>query len=70
MRVETFCTRPTGITGATPRAIEIIFDPSRVTCRDLLEFYFQIPDHIESSWQRHRHKLRSAIFYTSDEQIA
>ena len=48
-------------------AVEIVFDPERVSYRDLLELFFQI----------HRHDLgedlvgssyRSEIFYTSDEQ--
>ena len=34
-------------------AIEIIFDPSKVTYRDLLEFFFQIHD---PSAERHRPK--------------
>jgi peptide-methionine (S)-S-oxide reductase len=48
-------------------AVEILFDPERVSYREILELFFQI----------HRHDLgedlvgssyRSEIFYTSDEQ--
>jgi peptide-methionine (S)-S-oxide reductase len=48
-------------------AVEVVFDPTRLSYRELLEFYFQI----------HRHDLteevvgndyRSEIFYLTDEQ--
>jgi peptide-methionine (S)-S-oxide reductase len=48
-------------------AVEVVFDPERISCRELLEFFLQ----------SHRHDLgeelvgssyRSEIFYTSDEQ--
>jgi peptide-methionine (S)-S-oxide reductase len=48
-------------------AVEVVFDPERISYRDLLEFYFHIhrPDLggrlVGSSY-------RSAIFYTNDEQ--
>ena len=50
-------------------AVEIVFDPERISYRDLLEYFFQV----------HRADLdetvvgsiyRSEIFYTSDEQRA
>ena len=51
-------------------AIEIIFDPSRVTYRDLLEFFFQIHDPTTLNRQGNDigTSYRSAIFYTSEEQ--
>jgi peptide-methionine (S)-S-oxide reductase len=48
-------------------AVEVVFDPERISYRDLLEFYFQIhradlgQDVVGSSY-------RSEIFYTSQEQ--
>src|ERR1044072_5198365 len=51
-------------------AVEIVFDPERISYRDILEFFFQIHDpttkdregtDIGSSY-------RSEIFYTTDEQ--
>lgn len=51
-------------------AIEINFDPSKTSFRDLLEFFFQIHD--PSTLDRQGNDLgssyRSAIFYTTDEQ--
>jgi len=51
-------------------AIEIIFDPARISFRQLLEFFFQIHD--PSTLNRQGNDLgtsyRSAIFYASDEQ--
>jgi peptide-methionine (S)-S-oxide reductase len=56
--------------GTHAEAIEIEFDPSVVTYRDLLEFFFQIHD--PSTPNRQGNDLgpsyRSAIFYVSDEQ--
>lgn len=48
-------------------AVEIVFDPERISYRQLLEFFFQIhrPDlgeHLVGS------SYRSEIFYTTDEQ--
>jgi peptide-methionine (S)-S-oxide reductase len=49
---------------------EIIFDPARITYRQILEFFFQIHD--PSTRNRQGNDVgtsyRSAIFYTSDEQ--
>jgi peptide-methionine (S)-S-oxide reductase len=51
-------------------AIEIVFDPARMTYRRLLEFFFQIHD--PTTLNRQGNDLgtsyRSAIFYTTDEQ--
>ena len=56
--------------GTHAEAIEIVFDPSATTYRDLLEFFFQIHD--PSTRDRQGNDIgtsyRSAIFYTSDEQ--
>jgi peptide-methionine (S)-S-oxide reductase len=51
-------------------AVEIIFDPARVSYRQILEIFFQIHD--PSTRNRQGNDVgtsyRSAIFYTSDEQ--
>jgi peptide-methionine (S)-S-oxide reductase len=51
-------------------ALEIIFDPARITYRQILEFFFQIHD--PSTRNRQGNDVgtsyRSAIFYTSYEQ--
>jgi peptide-methionine (S)-S-oxide reductase len=56
--------------GTHAEAVEIIFDPSRITYRDLLEFFFQIHDPTTLNRQGNDRGLsyRSAIFYTTDEQ--
>ena len=61
----------TGLTGHA-EAIEIVFDPERATYRDLLEFFFQIHDPSTPGRQGNDRgsSYRSAIFYTSDEQLA
>ena len=50
--------------------IEIIFDPARISYREILEVFFQIHD--PSTRNRQGNDVgtsyRSAIFYTSDEQ--
>ena len=53
-------------------AIEIIFDPSQVTYRDLLEFFFQIHDPTTLNRQGNEigTSCRSAIFYTSVGSLA
>lgn len=51
-------------------AVEIIFDPARISFRQLLEFFFQVHD--PSTRNRQGNDIgtsyRSAIFYTRDEQ--
>ena len=51
-------------------AIEIIFDPSRLSYRQLLEFFFQIhdPSTLNRQGNDRGTSYRSAIFYTTDEQ--
>ena len=51
-------------------AIEIVFDPAKMSFRTLLEFFFQIhdPSTLDRQGNDRGTSYRSAIFYTSDEQ--
>jgi peptide-methionine (S)-S-oxide reductase len=56
--------------GTHAEAMEIQFDPTKISYRTLLEFFFQIHD--PTTLNRHGNdrglSYRSAIYYTSDEQ--
>jgi peptide-methionine (S)-S-oxide reductase len=56
--------------GTHAEAIEIVFDPKRLSYRRLLEFFFQIHDPTTKNRQGNDRGLsyRSAIYFTSDEQ--
>ena len=56
--------------GTHAEAIEITFDLSQTSFRDLLEFFFQIHDPTTPNRQGNDRgaSYRSAIFYTSEEQ--
>ena len=56
--------------GTHAEAIEIVFDPSKLTFRRLLEFFFQIHDPTTKNRQGNDmgSSYRSAIYYTSEAQ--
>jgi len=56
--------------GNHAEAIEIVFDPAKISFRTLLEFFFQIhdPTTLDRQGNDRGASYRSAIFYASDEQ--
>ncbi|MEO8525350.1 MAG: peptide-methionine (S)-S-oxide reductase MsrA [Caldimonas sp.] len=56
--------------GSHAEAIEVIFDPAKLSFRKLLEFFFQVHDPTTRNRQGNDMGLsyRSAIYYTSEEQ--
>jgi peptide-methionine (S)-S-oxide reductase len=56
--------------GTHAEAIEIVFDPDRISYRQLLEFFFQIHDPTTLNRQGNDRGLsyRSAIFYVTEAQ--
>lgn len=58
--------------GTHAEAIEIVFNPTQISYRRLLEFFFQIHDPTTRNRQGNDRgtSYRSAIYFTSDEQKA
>ncbi len=57
--------------GTHAEAIEVVFDPSQMTFRQLLEFFFQIHDPTTPNRQGNDRgaSYRSGIYYTSEAQL-
>ena len=56
--------------GSHAEAVEIVFDPQKLSFRQLLEFFFQIHDPSTANRQGNDRgtSYRSGIYYTSEEQ--
>jgi len=56
--------------GTHAEAIEIVFDPGRISYRQILEFFFQVHDPTTKNRQGNDKGMsyRSAIFHVNDEQ--
>ncbi len=56
--------------GTHAEAIEVVFDPARISYRKLLEFFFQVHDPSTRDRQGNDRgtSYRSAIYFTSEEQ--
>lgn len=56
--------------GTHAEAVEVVFDPARVSYRDLLEFFFQIhdPTTVDRQGNDRGASYRSAIYYSSETQ--
>jgi peptide-methionine (S)-S-oxide reductase len=56
--------------GNHAEALEVVFDPSKISYRQILEFFFQIhdPSTLNRQGNDRGASYRSAIYYTTDEQ--